>query len=157
MCIYCLPGFSGGSVVKNLPAMQEICRRREFDSWIGKIPCSKKWQPTPVFLPGKSMDRGAWQAIVHGVGKSQTRLSAHTPILPKACAVLCFLIQLCTTLCNPTDHSSPGSSVHEVLQARILEWAVLPSSRGSSQHKDQTQVSRTAGRFFTDGLPGKPT
>ena len=43
--------------------------------WVGKI-WSRKWQLTPVFLPGESpMDRGAWQATVHGVAKSQTRLS----------------------------------------------------------------------------------
>ena len=46
----------------------------------GTIKCKEKtqWQPTPVFLPGESMDRGAWQATDHGVVKSQTRLSTHT-------------------------------------------------------------------------------
>ena len=39
------------------------------DSWVGKMPWRRKWQPTPVFLPGKSVDRGAWRAIVHGVTK----------------------------------------------------------------------------------------
>ena len=41
--------------VKNLPAMWET----QFDSWTGKIPWRRKWQPTSVFLPGESMDRGA--------------------------------------------------------------------------------------------------
>ena len=40
-------------------------------------PWRRKWQPTPVFLPGNAMDRGAWQATVHGVAKSQTQLE-HT-------------------------------------------------------------------------------
>ena len=40
-------------------------------------------------------------------------------------------------------------TVHGILQARILEWVVFPFSRGSSQPRDRTQVSRTAGRFFT--------
>ena len=44
--------------------------------------------------------------------------------------------------------SLPGSSVHGILQARILEWVALPSSRGSSQSRDWTWVSHTAGRFF---------
>ena len=48
-------------------------------------------------------------------------------------------LQLCPTLCNPMD--SPGSSVHGILQARILEWVVMPSTRGSSQPKDQTHAS----------------
>ena len=47
------------------------------------------------------------------------------------------------------DCSPPGSSVHGVLQTRTLEWAVMPSSRGSSQPRDQTQVSHTTGEFFT--------
>ena len=61
----------------------------------------------------------------------------------------CLVTQLCTTLCNPMDCSSQGSSVHEILQARILGCVVMPSSRGSSQPRDRTQVSRIAGRFFT--------
>ena len=48
------------------------------------------------------------------------------------------------------DCSPPGSSVHEIFQARILEWVAISFSRGSSQPRDQTQVSCTAGRFFTD-------
>ena len=48
------------------------------------------------------------------------------------------------------DWSLPGSGVHEIFQARILEWVNHSFSRGSSQPKDQTQVSCTTGRFFTD-------
>ena len=47
------------------------------------------------------------------------------------------------------DCSPPSSSVHGILQARILEWVVIPFSRGSSQPRDRTQVSSIAGRFFT--------
>ena len=50
---------------------------------------------------------------------------------------------------HPMDCSPPGSSVHEIFQARILEWVAISFSRGSSQPRDQTQVSCTAGRFFT--------
>ena len=56
---------------------------------------------------------------------------------------------MCPTLCD-MDCSPPGSSVHEIFQARILEWVAISFSRGSSQPRDQTQVSCTAGRFFTD-------
>ena len=51
------------------------------------------------------------------------------------------LLQSCLTLCDPMDHSPPGSSVHEILQARILEWVAMPSSRGSSWPRDWTWVS----------------
>ena len=50
---------------------------------------------------------------------------------------------------NPMDCSPPGSSVHGILQARILEWVAIPFSRESSQSRDQTQASHIAGRFFT--------
>ena len=50
------------------------------------------------------------------------------------------VIQSCLTLCDPLDHSLPGSSVQGILQARILEWLVIPFSRGLSQPRDQIQV-----------------
>ena len=56
--------------------------------------------------------------------------------------------QSCPTLCDPTDCSLPGSSVHGILQARTLEWVAITFSRGSSQPRDQTQASCIAGRFF---------
>ena len=59
------------------------------------------------------------------------------------------LLSLCLTLCDPMDCSLPGSSVHGILQARILEWVAISLSRGSSQPRDWTQISHTAGRFFT--------
>ena len=50
-------------------------------------------------------------------------------------------LQSYPTLCNPMDHSPPGASVQEILQARTLEWAAMPSSRGSSRPRDQTHIS----------------
>ena len=50
-------------------------------------------------------------------------------------------LQLCPILWDTTDHSPPGSSVYEILQARILEWVALPSSKGSSLPRNRTQVS----------------
>ena len=50
---------------------------------------------------------------------------------------------------RPHGLGPPGSSVHGILQARILEWVAMPSSKGSSQPKGQTQVSLIAGGFFT--------
>ena len=63
--------------------------------------------------------------------------------------------QSCPTLCDPMDCSPPGSSVHGILQARILEWVAISFSRGSSQPRDRTQVSCIAGRFFTTEPRGK--
>ena len=59
------------------------------------------------------------------------------------------ITQSCLTLCNPMDCVPSGSSVHGILQAWILEWVVIPLSRGSSWPRDQTWVFCIAGRFFT--------
>ena len=58
-------------------------------------------------------------------------------------------LQSYPTLCNPTDCSPPGSSVHGILQARILEWVAISFSRGSSKNRDQTWISCIAFRIFT--------
>ena len=61
-----------------------------------------------------------------------------------------LLPQPCPALCPPMECSLPSSSVHGILQARILEWVATSFSRGSSPPRDQTQVSCIAGRFFTN-------
>ena len=68
----------------------------------------------------------------------------------------CSVTKLCPTLCEPKDSSPPGSSVHGISQARILEWVVISSSPGSFWSRDQTQISCIAGGFFTTESPGKP-
>ena len=57
--------------------------------------------------------------------------------------------QSCLTICKPMDYSQPGSSVHGILQARILEWVAISYSSESSQPRDGTWVSCTVSRFFT--------
>ena len=61
----------------------------------------------------------------------------------------------CPTLSDPMDYSPSGSSVHGILQARILEWVAVLFSRGSSQPRYRTQVSRIAVGFFTVWVTGK--
>ena len=81
----------------------------------------------------------------------------HLPALCFCSTSLCVLApQSCPTLWDPIDWGLPGSSVHGILQARILGWVAIPWSRGSSQSRDQTPVSCIAGRFFTAEPPGKP-
>ena len=87
-------------------------------------------------------------------GLVMTRLShwIHSPQSYPTSRLVCLLAQLCPTICDPMDCSLPGSSVHGILQAGILEWVAIPSSRGSSQPRDRTHVSCvscTAGRFST--------
>ena len=67
------------------------------------------------------------------------------------CVCVGSVPQLCPTLCDPVDCRLPGSSVHEIFQARILEWVAISYSSGSSQPKDWTHVSCVSctDRFFT--------
>ena len=67
--------------------------------------------------------------------------------------------QLYPTLCSTRDGSPPGSSVHGIFQARVLEWVTMPSSRGYSRPRDRTHdscISGLAGRFFTTEPPRSP-
>ena len=66
--------------------------------------------------------------------------------------------QLCLTLCKPMEYSLPRSSVHGILQARILEWVAISSSREFSRPRDRTQAPASpvlAGGFFTTAPPEK--
>ena len=54
---------------------------------------------------------------------------------------VCSVAQSCPNLCNPMDCNPPGSSVHGIFEARILEWVAMASSRGCSQPRDQTHTS----------------
>ena len=69
------------------------------------------------------------------------------------CAVL---LKLCPTLCDRMDCSPPGSSVRGVLQARMLEWVAMPSSRGSSQPRDETRLCLLQAGSIQLAPPGKP-
>ena len=72
--------------------------------------------------------------------------------------ILCVCVRSlsCSTLLQHMDCSPPGSSVHGIFQARILEWVDISISRGSSRHRDQTHISFLAGGFFNTEPPGKP-
>ena len=111
------------------------------------------------FLLGGVLMRGEGSG---GVGWTQTLSLQSSPCtaidLPISCHVqgffrlillACWVVLSCLTLCDPMDYSPPGSSVHGILQAGILEWVAIPFSRASSWPRDRTQLSCIAGRFFT--------
>ena len=97
-----------------------------------------------LWLEGRSLSKGC----------SQIGL-----VLELSCVCACILSHFShVTLWNPMDCSPPGSFVHGILQARILEWVVIPFSRGSSRTRDWTHVSYascTGRRVLVP--PGKPT
>ena len=95
--------------------------------WSG-LPC-----PPPGDLPDPGIELGS--PALHA-----DSLPAELP--GKACVCLCVKsLQSCPTLCNPMDYRWPGSPAHAILQARILEWVAISSSRGSSQPWDRTCIS----------------
>ena len=65
-------GLPAGARIKEPTCQSRRCKRLGFDPWVGKIPCRRTWQPTPVFLPAESMDGVAWQATVHRNAESDT-------------------------------------------------------------------------------------
>ena len=75
---------------------------------------------------------------------SHTALLDNHSVLDISIFVKVKVTQSCPAFCDPVDYT-----IHGILQARILEWLAIPFSRGSSQPRDRTQVSRTAGGLFT--------
>ena len=74
--------------------------------------------------------------------------------------VCCYFSRVWSTLCDPVDCNPPGSPVHGIFPARILEWVAISFSRGSSWPRDRTHVfciSCTSDEFFTAELLGKPS
>ena len=92
----------------------------------------------------------------HSSDASQKIHTQQVGVFLSTCLLLltCFS---CVQLCNPTDCSLPGSSVHGILQARIRERAAMPYSRGSFQPRNQTQVSPVYLHWQQGSLPLAPT
>ena len=86
------------------------------------------------------------------LGHSNCSLKSHIYF----CLCSCVLSWSVVSLWDLMDRSPPGSSVHAIFQARILEWVAISSSRGSSPSRDWTRVSCIGGRFFTTAPPRKP-
>ena len=120
---------------------------------------------SPCFLACKASDEKSNYNISVGLFLDCSVLLTDMAFLGQYCIVLitiilyvcmCVLVtQSCLTLCDPTDCSLPGFSVHGILQAAILEWIAIPFSRGTSQPRDRTLVSCITGRFFTIWATGK--
>ena len=88
------------------------CRRCRYNPWVGNFPWKRKWQPTPVFLPGKSHGQRSLGATVHGVSKSQTGLSAlrthtHASLQYNAECFHCPENPLCSTCISPSIPPNP--------------------------------------------------
>ena len=120
------------------------CGRPRLDSWARKIPWRRKWQPTPVFLPGEFHGQRSLVGYSPWSCKEldmTERLTLHFTIkwlvellflndlkmLPRK-IVTNFVAQSCPTLSDPMDCSLPGSSIPGIFQARVLEWGAIAFS-----------------------------
>ena len=92
--------------------------------------------------PGQGVVKG-YQALsrLSTLPKSPCAHQPRSSLSPGFYGAVCSVAQLCLTLCSPMDCSPPGSSVQRILQAKMLEWGAMSSSRGSSQSKGQTLIS----------------
>ena len=147
--------------------MQETQERPGFDPWVGKIPWRREWQPTPVFLPGefhgqrslvgyspwgnKKLDTTEHTHIYllcveagqfkDYINTAQIPFSVSQQVYTPWCCCCSKSLQSSPTLWDTMDCSPLDSSVHGILQAKILEWVAIPSSRGSFQHRVLTKVN----------------
>ena len=114
------------------------------------------WFLALLGVPGLQLRHSSLGSHLHAVFPLGASLCPSTPIIRTPVTrrglplilyqseVKVKVAQSCPTLCDPMDHTA-----HGILQARKLEWVAFPFSRGSSQPRDQTQVSSVAGGFFT--------
>ena len=133
-----------------------------------KTPWRRKWQPTPVFLPGNFHGQRSlvgYSPWGHKESDTTEQFHFHFHFEPslalpffgigmktdlfQSCSHCCS-VQLLShgRLCDPIDYNPPGSSVHGISQAKILEWDAISFSRGSSQPRDRTWVSCITDRRF---------
>ena len=89
------------------------------------------------------------RAILKNIFESESHSVVSDSLPPHGLYSDSEVAQSCLTLCDPMDSSQPGSSIHEIFQARILEWGAISFSRGSSWPRDRTWVSCIVGRHFT--------
>ena len=144
-------GFPSGASGKE-PTCQ--CRRPGFDPWVRKIPWRRKWLPTPIFLPGKSHRQRSLvdyspqgcKRVGHDLAAKQQHYIIYYII--KYVQVHAKSFKSCPTLCDLVDCSPPGSSVHGILQARILAWIAISFSRGSSQPRVVAILGKTRSATF---------
>ena len=108
----------------------------------------EKWERW-TYLQTRNGDRHREQTYKHQGGKGRSGRNWEIALTYMYCLCCCcwLVTKLCLTLCDPMEWSPPGSSVHGIFQARILEWVAVSFSRGSSQPRDQTCVSST-GRWI---------
>ena len=130
----------------SLSRMQKMATHSNVLAW--RIPGTGE----PGGLPSMGSHR-----VRHDWSDSAAEAAAYNIVTLLICAVCVPCAQLYSSPCDPLNCSSPGSSVHGTLQARILEWVAIPCSRGTSRPRDQTQVSHCGQILYRLSHQGSPT
>ena len=158
--------------------VQPLGREDPLEKWIANHSSILAWRIPWTEEPGGLRPMGLWRirhdwsnfhfllpTRLQGLPCTKQQLhSFHTLVLVTCFTCLYLFVvavvaKLRPTLWNPTDCSPPGSSVHRILQARILEWVTIPFSRDLPDpgiELASTTSQALAGRFFTTEPPGKP-
>ena len=108
--------------------------------------CQASPWPGHLHLSSPPVSRDSWSAEPPAFLAVVTVTSSGTALSTRRRSEVA---QSCPTLCDPMDYSPPGSCVHWIFQARVLEWVAISFSRVSSRPRDQNWVSHIAGRRFT--------
>ena len=121
--------------------MNSLCNNPE-----RKFPSSSSSPSSSPPLIGEYMRHRKFKSFVHSYMVCMSARAGVWGLLQTRCSEQLTMVhakssQLCPTPCNPTDYSSPGSSVHGILQARILAWVAMLFSNRSSLPRDRTRVS----------------
>ena len=103
----------------------------------------RRLSPKELMLLNCCVGEDSWESPLDSKELKPINPKGHEKVLESE------ITQTYPTLCDPIDCSSPGSSIHGIFQAIVLEWVAISFSRGSSRSRDQTQVSRIVDRHFT--------
>ena len=136
-------GCPNSTVGKSLPAKAGDARDMDLIPGSGRSPGGGNGNPLQCSCWNNPMGRGAWQAAVHGAAKSRTERSmrAHTHTQTHTHIVVVLSLSHVGLFCNTMNCSPPGSSIHEIFQARLLECVAISFSRGASWPRDRTCIS----------------
>ena len=142
-------------IYKSLPLKVKVLVSKSCLALCNPMDCNPPVSSIHGILQARILE---WIAIPFCRGPSRHR--DRTWVLPHYRQLLYHLsrevTQLCPTLCDPMDCSLPGSSVHGIFQAMVLEWIAISFSRWSSRPTDWTQVSRIVDRSFTTWATREP-
>ena len=151
MFFYVLWASQVALVVKKSPANAGHIRDTGSIPGLGRSSGEGNGNPLQYFCLKNSMDRGAWWTAVYGVAELDMTEHSRAGTQPMTCSEV-----VSDSLQTHGLYIPPGSSVHGVLQAKILEWVTISFSRGSSQIRDQTHFSYIGRQILTTEPPGKP-